>query len=42
MAHVHERLMRRLLGRFAGPLFVLMIAGSVGFVLAVAYWETNH
>jgi hypothetical protein len=33
--------MRRLLGRFAGPLFVLVIAGSIGYVLAAAYVLAN-
>lgn len=33
--------MRRLLGRYAGPIFVLMIAGSVGYVLAAAYVLAN-
>lgn len=33
--------MRRLLGRLAGPLLILMISASVGLVLAVAYMEAH-
>lgn len=33
--------MRRLLGRYAGPLFALTIAASIGYVLAAAYLLAN-
>ncbi|MCT9077288.1 hypothetical protein [Streptomyces fulvoviolaceus] len=38
MAHLAARVMRRAvdrLGRFAGPLLIILIAGSCGFVLGV-------
>lgn len=43
MAYVDERraagplVIRRTVGRFAGPILALMIAASIGFVLTVGY-----